>query len=72
MELGEYPFSEKYGWVQDRYGLSWQLMFAGKHEIKQEIIMTLMFDDNQYWKADEAINFYATVFHDAKVGDIPL
>ncbi len=24
MELGIYPFSEKYGWVQDRYGLSWQ------------------------------------------------
>jgi predicted 3-demethylubiquinone-9 3-methyltransferase (glyoxalase superfamily) len=23
MELGEYPFSEKYGWIQDKYGLSW-------------------------------------------------
>src|SRR4030042_2602904 len=29
MELGEYPFSEKYGWTQDRYGLSWQVMFMG-------------------------------------------
>jgi predicted 3-demethylubiquinone-9 3-methyltransferase (glyoxalase superfamily) len=27
MELGEYPFSERYGWTQDRYGLSWQVMF---------------------------------------------
>src|SRR5262249_50880644 len=27
MELGSYPFSEKYGWVADRYGLSWQIMF---------------------------------------------
>lgn len=26
MALGEYPFSEKYGWVQDRYGLSWQIV----------------------------------------------
>lgn len=25
MELGEYPFSEKYGWIQDKYGLSWQV-----------------------------------------------
>ena len=24
MELGQYPFSERYGWVQDRYGLSWR------------------------------------------------
>lgn len=23
--LNEYPFSKKYGWVQDRYGVSWQL-----------------------------------------------
>ncbi len=25
MELAEYPFSERYGWVQDRYGVSWQV-----------------------------------------------
>jgi predicted 3-demethylubiquinone-9 3-methyltransferase (glyoxalase superfamily) len=28
MELGKYPFSDKYGWVQDRFGVSWQLMLA--------------------------------------------
>ncbi len=26
MELGEYPFSQRYGWIQDRYGLSWQVI----------------------------------------------
>ena len=25
MELGEYPFAKLYSWVQDRYGLTWQL-----------------------------------------------
>ncbi len=70
IELGVYPFSERYGWVQDRYGLSWQVMFMGEHEIKQNITPTLMFVDKQRGKAEEAINFYATVFHDAKVGDI--
>src|SRR6266850_7148617 len=43
MELGEYPFSERYGWTQDRYGLSWQVMFIGGREIEQKIIPTLMF-----------------------------
>lgn len=26
MELGAYPFSAWYGWVQDKYGLSWQIV----------------------------------------------
>jgi predicted 3-demethylubiquinone-9 3-methyltransferase (glyoxalase superfamily) len=70
MELGEYPFSEKYGWTQDRYGLSWQVMFMGGRKIKQKITPTLMFVGKQCGKAEEAISFYASVFHNARVGDI--
>ena len=70
MELGEYPFSERYGWVQDRYGLSWQVMFMGDRKTTQKITPTLMFVGKQSGRAEEAINFYATVFHNAKVGDI--
>lgn len=70
MELGEYPFSEKYGWVQDMYGLSWQVMFMGEREIKQKITPTLMFVGDICGKAEEAINSYASVFHNAEVGDI--
>jgi predicted 3-demethylubiquinone-9 3-methyltransferase (glyoxalase superfamily) len=70
MDLGEYPFIEKYGWVQDKYGLSWQIMFMGDLRIKQRIIPTLMFVGKQYGKAEEAINFYSSVFGNARVGDI--
>jgi predicted 3-demethylubiquinone-9 3-methyltransferase (glyoxalase superfamily) len=70
MDLGEYPFSEKYGWVQDKYGLSWQIMFMGDHRIKQRIIPTLMFVGKQNGKAEEAINFYSSVFGNARAGDI--
>lgn len=28
MELNEYPFAKRYAWVQDRFGVSWQLMYT--------------------------------------------
>jgi predicted 3-demethylubiquinone-9 3-methyltransferase (glyoxalase superfamily) len=42
MELGSYPFSERYAWVMDKYGLSWQLMAFGNHPIGQKIIPTVI------------------------------
>jgi predicted 3-demethylubiquinone-9 3-methyltransferase (glyoxalase superfamily) len=70
IELGEYPFSERYGWVQDKYGLSWQVIYMGDHKTNQRIIPTLLFVGKQYCKAEEAMNFYTSVFEDARVGDI--
>ncbi|MFA6002123.1 MAG: VOC family protein [Thermoleophilia bacterium] len=70
MELGAYPFSEKYGWVEDKYGLSWQVMLMGDLEVNQRITPTLMFVGDVCGKAEAAINFYASVFRNAKVGDI--
>lgn len=70
IELGEYRFSEKYGWLQDKYGLSWQVVFMGDRMIKQRIIPTLMFVGKQLGKAEEAINFYVSEFGNARVGDI--
>ena len=70
MELGDYPFSERYGWTQDRFGLSWQVMFMGDGKVQPRITPTLMFVGAQRGRAEEAINFYSSVFHDAKVDHI--
>lgn len=70
MELMSYPFSERYGWVQDKYGLSWQIMFMGDREITQNITPTMMFVGDVCGKAEEAMNFYTSVFHNSKIGDI--
>jgi len=70
MELGEYPFSEHYGWTQDRYGLSWQVMAMGDRKIKQKITPTLMFVGDVAGKTEEAITFYASVFNDSEIGAI--
>lgn len=70
MELGAYPFSERYGWTADRYGLSWQVMAMGGREIRQKIVPTLMYVGPQAGKAEEAIRFYASAFGDSRIGDI--
>ncbi len=67
MELGTYPFSERYGWLQDKYGVSWQVIHVGDRDMKQKITPVFMFVQNVSGKAEEAANFYASVFHNAKV-----
>jgi predicted 3-demethylubiquinone-9 3-methyltransferase (glyoxalase superfamily) len=67
MELGAYPMSERYGWLQDKYGLSWQVMFVKDRQVKQKIVPTLMFTETQSGKAEEAVNLYTKVFNDSGI-----
>ncbi len=70
MALGEYPFSEKYGWLTDKYGLSWQIMYNGGKSVSQKIAPALMFVGEQCGKAEEAIRYYTSVFSGASVDGI--
>ena len=70
MELGEYPFSKRYGWVQDIYGLSWQIMYMGGQPFKQKIIPGFLFVGDVCGKVEEALHFYTSVFHKSEVNDI--
>ncbi|MDI9458397.1 MAG: VOC family protein [Bacillota bacterium] len=69
MPLGEYPFSRRYAWVQDRHGLSWQLMLVDE-EADQKIIPCLLFSGEACGRAEEAIRYYADVFENSEVGEI--
>ena len=62
MELGEYPWSKRYGWLADRYGLSWQVIHAGDGTLKQRITPVLMFVGPVCGRAEEAIDLYTSLF----------
>jgi predicted 3-demethylubiquinone-9 3-methyltransferase (glyoxalase superfamily) len=68
MPLGEYPFGKRYGWVRDRFGLSWQLMFREGARAGSKIQPNLLFSDGVCGKAEEAARFYADVFGGADSG----
>ena len=69
LPLDTYAFSKRYGWTEDRYGLSWQVMDAGG-EHSQRIVPTLMFVGEVCGRAEEAIGFYTSVFPGSKIGDV--
>lgn len=64
MKLGKYPFSKKYGWVQDRYGVSWQLILGNQ---SQKISPALLFVKEQAGKALNAMKFYTSLFKNSKI-----
>lgn len=66
MPYDTYPWAKKYGWVEDKYGLSWQLSFSPDHDTKQKITPFLMFTQTMSGKAKEAIEMYTSIFPDSK------
>lgn len=69
MPLDSYPWSKKYGWVRDRYGVTWQLFFGEKTD-DQKIVPTFMFIHQNNGKAMEAMEFYTQTFPNSKIGNI--
>jgi predicted 3-demethylubiquinone-9 3-methyltransferase (glyoxalase superfamily) len=67
MPLDTYPFSERYGWLQDRFGVSWQLMHTGT---PQAITPCLLFVGDQFGRAEEAVTLYTSLFDDARIGEV--
>lgn len=71
MPLQEYPFSAHYGWVQDRYGVSWQLMLTDPAgEPRPFVIPNLLFGGAAQNHAREAIEFYTSLFEDSRIGTL--
>jgi len=62
MPLGEYPFSKYYGWIQDRYGLSWQLMLTEGNPNAPKITPNLLFSGHSCGKTEEALQYYTEIF----------
>jgi predicted 3-demethylubiquinone-9 3-methyltransferase (glyoxalase superfamily) len=69
MPLDRYFFSERYGWVQDRYGLSWQLILSNPEgEERPTIVPSLLFVGAVAGRAEEAVDFYLSVFGNSRRG----
>lgn len=61
MPLDRYAWSERYAWVKDRFGVSWQLM-VGRPPAGAAIVPCLMFASQQHGRAEEAMRHYTRIF----------
>jgi len=62
MPIDKYPWRERYGWLQDKFGLTWQVMLGNTEDTKQKITPSMLFTSDQFGNAEEAINFYTSIF----------
>jgi predicted 3-demethylubiquinone-9 3-methyltransferase (glyoxalase superfamily) len=70
MPLDAYPWSERYGWVQDRFGVSWQVIAGRRPPEGASIVPCLMFSGQQQGRAEEAIRAYTEAFPGSRVADV--
>lgn len=69
MPLGKYPFSERYGWIEDRFGLGWQLILGKPDgDPRPPILPSLLFTGDKRGQAKAAADHYAAAFPDTQRG----
>ncbi|MDP2814144.1 MAG: VOC family protein [Erysipelotrichaceae bacterium] len=67
MPLQEYPFCPLYGWIQDRFGLSWQLMLLRPGDITHKIIYSFLFSQAHNGLSEAAAHYYMDVFEEGEL-----
>ena len=71
MPLDNYPWSERYGWLQDRYGLTWQISLGNKKDTGGQFITpALMYTGETYGRAEDAISHYTSIFRNSEIEGI--
>jgi predicted 3-demethylubiquinone-9 3-methyltransferase (glyoxalase superfamily) len=60
--IDKYPWSERYGWLEDKFGFTWQISIQDSDDSKLTITPAMLFTGNQFGRAEDAINFYSSVF----------
>ena len=70
MPLDAYPFAERYAWVADKFGLTWQLIFRKENMAQDRIVPSLLFTGEVSGKAEEALKHYVSIFKNSKMGQV--
>jgi predicted 3-demethylubiquinone-9 3-methyltransferase (glyoxalase superfamily) len=71
MALDKYDWSEKYGFLADKYGLCWQISKGKLSDTNgQKLTPSLLFVGDQAGRAEEALNLYTSIFDNSTIRGI--
>jgi predicted 3-demethylubiquinone-9 3-methyltransferase (glyoxalase superfamily) len=70
MALDQYDWSEYYGFLQDKYNVSWQIYKGKFSEVNQKIVPCFLFTDSRFGQANKAVQFYTALFSNSKIDGI--
>lgn len=67
MPIDEYPWSERYGWLQDKFGVTWQLSVSSNEDTNLKISPSILFTNDLFGSAEKAVNYYSAVFDNSSI-----
>jgi predicted 3-demethylubiquinone-9 3-methyltransferase (glyoxalase superfamily) len=70
MPLDAYPWSERYGWVKDRFGVTWQVMAGRRQPGAATLVPCLMFSGKQHGRAEEAMRVFTGAFPGGRIDGV--
>jgi len=72
MPLDTYPWSSKYGWLKDKFGLTWQITYQYNEDEShtEKLTPSLLFTNQQFGKAANAMSFYIRIFSDGNISNV--
>ncbi len=65
--IDKQDWSERYGWLQDKFGMTWQISVVNNAGDQPSIKPAMLFTNEKFGKAEEAIKFYTSTFDNAKI-----
>lgn len=69
MPLDSYPFSKRYGWIQDKFGVTWQIIHSDSVS-QRKIVPSLMYVGRNLGKAEDAARLYTSIFENSSVSNV--
>ena len=70
MPIGPYSWSKRYGWIKDKFGVSWQIITGRREQGTEVIAPCLMFQEANKGKTEAAMRFYTDCFANGRIEHI--